>query len=307
MKEITIVTAFFDIDRKNITGFNRDNQKYIDAFKFWARIKNNIVVYGDAATIKEVKKIRNEYGLIDKTYTVIVDDYLSIDKELFEKIDCAMNNKEYLEFHMQRNIPEANSPRYNYIMALKSWCCADAVKKGYTSDMVCWLDFGFNYNGKFYKKAEEFNFKWEWNFTDKIHLLQINELENLPVFEIIRRNNSYVQGGEIIAPKECWNELWQMVRSNLLSLCKCGLPDDDQILYIMAYKENPELFELHKCEWLGLFKDFSNNSFTFSVPKKNKIKEFLHKCKHPTEFIWFRKINYAFRTYLIIRKSKQRG
>ena len=75
----------------------------------------------------------------------------------------------------------------------------------------------------------------------------------------------------------------------------------------MAYKENPELFELHKCEWLGLFKDFSNNSFTFSVPKKNKIKEFLHKCKHPTEFIWFRKINYAFRTYLIIRKSKQRG
>lgn len=307
MKDITIVTAFFDINRKNIKGFNRDNQKYVEAFKFWARIQNNIVVYSDKNIIEQVIKIREEYGLLDKTQTVIIDDYLDIDKELYENINNSMSNKEYLQFHMQTNIPEANNSKYNYIMTLKSWCCFDAVKRGLTTDMVCWLDFGFNYNGEFYKNSEEFNFKWKWNFTDKIHLLQVNNLDNLPVFEIVRRNNSYIQGGEIIASKELWVKLWEMVRENMISLCKCGLPDDDQILYLMSYRDHPELFELHPCEWLGLFKNFSNQKFTFKVQEKNKLKEFLHKCKNPTEFMWIRKINYGFRTYKVIRKFKQKG
>ena len=74
MKEITIVTAFFDINRTNMQGFSRSNQKYIDSFRFWAHIQNKIVVYSDEDTIQEVRKIREEYGLLDKTETVIIDD-----------------------------------------------------------------------------------------------------------------------------------------------------------------------------------------------------------------------------------------
>ena len=33
MSEITIVTAFFDIGRKNMEGFKRDNQTYFDYFR----------------------------------------------------------------------------------------------------------------------------------------------------------------------------------------------------------------------------------------------------------------------------------
>ncbi len=307
MKEITIVTAFFDIDRKNIKDFNRDNQKYLDAFKFWARIRNNIVVYSDSKTIKEVKKIRREYGLEKQTKTVVIDDFLNIDRELYDSINNAMKKKEFIDFHMQTNIPEVRSAKYNYIMALKSWICSDAIKKGYTTDMVCWLDFGFNYGGKFYRKSEEFDFEWKWNFSDKIHLLQVNDFDDLPVFEIIRRNNSYVQGGEIVAPKELWGVLWKMVRENMISLCKCGFPDDDQILYLMSYRENKNLFEIHKCEWLALFKDFCDRKFTFKRDKINKFKNFLHKCKHPNEFMWIRKINYAFRTYNTLKKFKLKG
>lgn len=45
MNEISIVTAFFDIGRKNWKGFERDNSTYANYFKFWARVKNHIVVY----------------------------------------------------------------------------------------------------------------------------------------------------------------------------------------------------------------------------------------------------------------------
>lgn len=306
MKQITIVTAFLDINRSNMKGFSRSNEKYINAFKFWARIKNKIVVFSDRETISKVKEIRKEFGLLDKTETVIIDDYIKIDEELFKSIDSVMRKKEFLDFHLQRNIPEATSVNYNYIMALKTWCCAEAVKRGLTTEMVAWLDFGFNYGGSFYKNAEEFNFLWEYDFSEKIHLLQVNEFDDLPPFEIIRRNNSYVQGGEIVAPDYMWEELWNLVRKNMLALNKSGLADDDQILYLMSYREKPEIFEIHKCEWLGLFKNFSNKNFTFSVPKQNKLKHFIYKCIHLTEFIWIRKLVYSIRNFNILMKSKQK-
>lgn len=304
MKKITIVTAFFDVNRANMDGFNRTNQKYIDAFKFWAHIQNQIVVFSDKNTIEEVKKIRESYGLLDKTKTVVIDNYLEIDPELFESIDKVMSNKQLLDFHLQRKIPEAISSKYNYIMAIKAWCCTEAVNRGLTTGMVAWLDFGFNYGGKFYRREEEFDFLWEYDFSDKIHLLQVNDFDNCLPFEIIRRNNSYVQGGEIIAPDYLWKELWELVRNSMLSLNKAGLADDDQILYYMSYLEKPEIFELHKCEWLGLFKDFSNQKFTFEVPKPNKLRHFLAKFKHPTEFLWIRRLVYSIRTFIILQKSK---
>ncbi len=307
MKQITIVTAFFDINRSNMKEFNRSNQKYIDAFKFWARIKNKIVVFSDKETIDKVIEIRKNFGLLDKTETVIIDDYTKIDEELFNSIDCVMNKKEFLDFHLQRKIPESVSSKYNYIMAIKSWCCAEAVRLGLTTEMVAWLDFGFNYGGRFYRKEEEFNFLWEYEFSQKIHLLQVNEFDSLPPFEIIRRNNSYVQGGEIVAPDYMWQEFWQLVRKNMIALNKSGLADDDQILYLMSYREKPEIFEIHKCSWLGLFKDFSNKEFTFEIPKINKVKHFIYRCIHPTEFTWIRKLVYSIRTFNILIKSKQKG
>lgn len=39
MSELTIVTAYFDIGRNKWKGFERGNNKYINYFKFWARIK----------------------------------------------------------------------------------------------------------------------------------------------------------------------------------------------------------------------------------------------------------------------------
>lgn len=307
MKDITIVTAFFDINRANMDGFNRSNQKYIDAFKFWARIKNKMIIFSDKNTIEEVKKIRNEYGLLDKTETIIIADYLKIDEELFLSIDKTMSNKQLYNFHLQRKIPEAVSSKYNYIMAIKAWCCMEAVNRGLAKDMVAWLDFGFNYGGRFYKNTEEFDFLWKYDFSDKIHLLQINEFDDLPPFEIIRRNDSYIQGGEIVAPDYLWKELWSLVRNNMLALNKAGLADDDQILYLMSYREKPEIFEIHKCEWLGLFKDFSNKKFTFEVPKENKMYKFLYKCKHPTEFFVIRRLVYAIRTFITLQKSKFNG
>lgn len=45
MDEITIVTAYFNIGREKWKGYERGDNKYINYFDFWAKIKNNIIVY----------------------------------------------------------------------------------------------------------------------------------------------------------------------------------------------------------------------------------------------------------------------
>lgn len=307
MDGITIVTAFFDANRGNMKTYSRSNEKYIEYFKFWAHIQNNIVVYSDKKTINEVIKIRKGYGLLKETHTVIVDeDYINIDIELFESMNRVMSNKQFLDFHIQRDIPEATSVRYNFIMAIKSWCCKDAVERGYAKGMVAWLDFGFNYGGRYYRKESEFDFLWEFDFSNHIHLLRVHEFDNLLPFEIIRQNNSYIQGGEIVAPDYLWDKLYNMVRNNMLSLNRAGLCDDDQLLYLMSYWQNPELFIIHDSEWLSLFRDFGNKEFTFIPPKDNKVRLLLRKIKHPSQIHWLRKLTYSIRTFIYLVKEKQR-
>ncbi|CBL05387.1 Bacterial protein of unknown function (HtrL_YibB) [Megamonas hypermegale ART12/1] len=63
IRDITIVTAYFDINRKNWKGFERSNNDYINYFKFWARIKNNLIVYTSKEFVEDILNIRKNFGL----------------------------------------------------------------------------------------------------------------------------------------------------------------------------------------------------------------------------------------------------
>ena len=118
MNELTIVTAFFDIGRKDFKGAPRSNQKYAEFFEFWARIQNKIVVYTDSVMAKEVKRIRKKFGLLDKTEVVIIDDVSIIEPELLNKMEKISKNKEFLSFRYMDNFAD-NNAKYDYIMFLK--------------------------------------------------------------------------------------------------------------------------------------------------------------------------------------------
>ena len=60
MNEITIVTAFFDIGRKNFETYPRSNENYLEYFKIWARMKNNLIVYTNVSMAEKVRKFRRE-------------------------------------------------------------------------------------------------------------------------------------------------------------------------------------------------------------------------------------------------------
>ena len=45
MSDIAIVTAFFDIGRGKWPKFSRSRDQYLEYFRFWARVRNRVVVY----------------------------------------------------------------------------------------------------------------------------------------------------------------------------------------------------------------------------------------------------------------------
>ena len=126
--ELTIVTSFFDIGRKDFKEFSRSNEQYLEYFKFWARIQNKIIVYTNKTMAEKVKEVRKEFGLLDKTVIIIIEDYLSLESDLYKKMEKISHDQTFLLYRYNDN-PADNNAKYDYVMLLKSWCMNDAVKK----------------------------------------------------------------------------------------------------------------------------------------------------------------------------------
>lgn len=253
MKEITIVTAFFDLDRASWNKAALSRDAYIRHFSFWARLRNRLVVFTDAETAAAVRKIREGFGLGERTHLVIIEDYAALDSALLESMKSAMKWERTKYFHLKPENPESWNPYYNYVMLLKPWCVCSAIEQGLAGGMVAWLDFAYNKSGVLYQNAEEFDFLWQAELEEKIHLYAVNDPDDTPVYETIQRMETYFQGGAMIAPASMWHAFRAMLRRAMLDLNRCGLADDDQVAMLMAYRENPEMFRVVNCPWCGVF------------------------------------------------------
>ena len=237
---------------------------------FWARIKNKVVIYTNAEIAKKVMAIRKRFDLAERTEIIVIDDVYKCDAEIYNKIKFAMKNEISQKFHRYPERPEANNPEYNYVVLLKPYFISDAVKKGLAKGMIAWLDFGYNHGGETYIYPEEFDYLWEYDFENKIHLFSMEKMDEMPIFQIVKTMDVYCMSGLIVAPDYLWNEFWQLCRNALLHLTACGLADDDQTIMLMAYREKTEIFEIHYVEdWLVPLKLFGGNHLTVK-PKKKK-------------------------------------
>lgn len=302
--KITLVTAFFPINRERWKGFERSNKKYLDYFKFWARIKNDLIIYTDKKSSEYIKKVRDDFGR-KNTKVIVIDDWTKIDEELYQSNKNALHNKLSIDFRLKPNNPESWNSDYNFMMILKEWCIMDAVKKQYAKGMIAWIDFGFNHGGEYYTNSEEFDYEWQYNFSNKIHLFTVNTLDDLPIFEICRRMNTYIQGDMVVAPANLWIELWNLVRENMIALNKVGLSDDDQTLLQMSYLQKKEIFELHTSKWFSELNDYGNKKLTIKqeeVKKFQKLRGIKHKLQHRKEIR-----EYCRKWYNILKDEEMKG
>ena len=246
MSEITLVTAFFEINRSTWVKFSRTEKTYFKHFDHWARMKNRLVVYTMPEMVSEVLAIRRKYGLEDRTIVVPINDVTKEVPDVYQDIKYAMENKDSWLFHDALANPESWNYRYNYITCIKSYWVQKAVKDGFAKGTVAWIDFGFDHGGEDFPYSEDFNFLWSYDFSPKVHIFLLCPLNNDPIFKVVQAMGTYIRGNITVAPDRLWLILWQDTYEALKSLTECGMADDDQTLMLMAYRRHPENFEPHR-------------------------------------------------------------
>lgn len=278
--KITIVTAFFPLKRENWSKFKRPNSKYLEYFEFWSRIKNDMIIYTTPEMSEYVKQIRVEKFKRENTVIIPIDDWKNIDEELYNKISQTMESPLAINYKMHPTYPESYNADYNYITGIKSWFVYDSINRGLAKGMIAWVDFGYNHGGEYYNDPEDFDFEWKLQNNNKITLFTINDLDNLPIFEVCRRMNSYIQGGIMIGPDTLWPKFWELCRTSMIELANIGLSDDDQTISLMAYQKNKDIFELRSLKrWWSVFDSYNIKNFSI-VPKKEKKYKKLREFKH---------------------------
>lgn len=303
MNELTIVTGYFDINRTQWVNYKRSNNDYLKYFKAWASIKNRIIVFvDDNQTAQEILAFRKDKGLENDTKVINVENIENIDLTLFKSIENQTSNTLQKNFRLQSSNPEVINAKYDYVMLMKEWCVHEAVTKGYADGMIAWVDFGYNHGGETIVSSNFDEFRWEYDFPEKICLFACKDIDgNRPIFDIIRNMSVYVMGTVIVAPDKLWLKLWDYVREEMYALNHCGLVDDDQTILLMVYLNHKEECEILHSSWNKMIPDYCNNKrFEFVNKEEKKISK-LKQSYMKLKWSIF-KIRYCLRQYKNIKE-----
>lgn len=266
--DVTIVTAFYDIGRGDIKGAERDYNKYIEYFSFWAGLKNTLIIYTSDEFKDKILSIRKNLGLENKT-TLIIKELESFDKEALQKM------REILAKYNQskgRKNPlniECVSADYDYIMYCKPFFVCDAIERGLTSHNVLWLDFGFNHGGEFFTNKNEFNFTLKLqdyaSFDEKcVNFFALKDKEEAHLAEIYYSMETFLIGGIIYGKCRTWHQFRQNLSEALRAFLSFQIIDDDQILFLWCARNYPRNYHIIKTpDWF--------DSLSFFIP--NEIRQ----------------------------------
>ena len=240
MNNITIVTAFYDIGRETWSSYSRTNEEYFSCFKLLCQLKNKIIVFTQSKFQKEFEYI---ISTIKDDLIVFYDDDIIADVNYINKISEVQKSSEYLNNILTPNCPEYWNPYYVYVNFLKSKFCLEAIKRVPEIDnTISWIDFGY------VKKQEQIpeSKLWNYQFNDKINFWSIKDIpQEINLIHTIKTNTVYIQGCHIVASKDKWYVLNQLMIEQLNYLLTNNLIDDDQTLMLMSYASKPEEFKIY--------------------------------------------------------------
>lgn len=296
-KDITIVTAYFDIGRGQMKKFKRSTHDYFDYFCKWAKFKNDLVVFVESDDIKnEVLEFRSSIGLAEQTTVIAIDNVISLASETYGQIEKAIKNPVQIGYRFYPENPDSWCALYNYVTVLKAWCLNYTANVLNREGQLAWMDFGFNHGGTVYSLKSDFNIKWQYDFGEKITLFNLQKLDDRPIFDIIFSMDTYIMGSIIIVPSMLASKFWELTKKSIQALSVVGLSDDDQVVWLMCARIAPEYFSVKETVgWHKALKEYGCSKLIFNdIPAENKLKGKLKKIKKKLEAFKYSKKIYSF-------------
>ena len=270
-ESITLITAFFDISRKDYKTAPRTNNQYFSYFEFWAGMQNPLIIYTSPEFADRAMEIRAKKGRAEQTKVVVIDDITMLEPETLAKMKAIQEQGQFVQSRVLPNAP-SGVPLYSYVMLLKSYFLRDAVERFQIENEIAWIDFGFNHGNDLYVKPEEFEFEWRHDFGDKINFFVLRPYDGLPWFDVVLSLRDYATGGIIALPAKRAAEFHALLMEQMNALLAVGLYDDDQTLLLMASQKHPDAFNVSRCRWNEQFILTSDRQFTVKQTMRSGIK-----------------------------------
>ncbi len=270
-KDISVVTAFYDIGRGNLPKSkhgrelpfyqHRSVDTYFEFFSNLAKLQNEMVIYTTPDFEDRVLTIRKENGLEELTKVVTRESYLPTEYEqIKERVQKTMDDPNYYDKVINPQLIEYWHADYVLVNIFKAWYVTDAIEKNLISnDLTAWIDFGYVRNNTTIPASN----RWTYDFNkEKIHFFNQRNIDPRPINDIIYTGDVYIQGCHIVAGTKKWSLLKELVMDNVNLLLLHNLIDDDQTLLLMSFLTKPDEFELHPADpndWFRIFRKYNDN------------------------------------------------
>ena len=254
--KISIVTAIYDLDRDNWDKASQASAaphprffvrsligegSYFASFEVMLRMKNDITVFTEEKLRPLFEELQRKHSNIKVYYR---DIYSIFNKEL-DTIKRIQSLDSYKNSQTFPGNPQIWNCGYILVNYLKAWFINEAMKETELNNNIAWLDFGYFKNSHGIER--EMSFDMEYNFSEKIHFIQIMDIA-LPLVSIetiIKGNQVFIMGGFFVTPKSLAAKCWELMQDSFNYLASKDLMDQDQTLMFLAWQRYPEYFEVH--------------------------------------------------------------
>lgn len=287
----TLVTSFFDIGRgsslvSDVPEYTRDNDKYFEYFKFWARMHNKLIVYTQPEFVDRVMEVRRSFGQEKNTIVVPVEDIYAIEPEIYRRMCEIEEDGRFARIRYDYPAMESKA-KYNYVMLMKFFCLSDAAEKYIDTESLAWIDFGFNHGGTFFDNENDFDFLWEPEVAKGIHLYCFHDPMTQSAAVSLISMQVCFQGTVILLTKDYASTLNEYMKEATEALLMLDAMDDDQQLLLMVYKkyskarpDGEKIFHIHRSTWCMCMKENGGSHLHVrTAPLKKGIRRILSPVK----------------------------
>lgn len=257
--DLTVVTAFFDLDRWNWVYYKRSEDEYLKYFKNMLQLDCNMVIFTEPKYESFVRENR-EGNLKDKTIVMLtfLQDIVAY-KKYYSLIKDIMNKPGFTALHPNPTCPELTKPLYDVMVWNKMFFLSECVHYNFfNTNYFFWMDAGYTHNTIDLK-----NIKWNPSpllnkETFYINLLcDINPITSNPI-DFFYQYKDVITGGFFGGHKISINQVGYLFYKLIDEIiAHYEIVDDEQYFLTILAKRYPELFTtIEGYGWYGGIKAF---------------------------------------------------
>ena len=272
--DITFCTFYFDIARKNWKHFTVSNEMYMFWFENLLSLDINLYIVTEKKFINRVLEARKKVDP-DLKKTIIKEteiENLTAYQLYKDRLEKLMFSEEFNKIVHHKDVPEMSKPLYNVLMFNKVHFLQQVADLNpFNTEYFSWVDAGFIRDLDEVKNIKQWPDPSKLKLTpDKIRFFCINcDVKNSlrDVKWHLLSQVRYLKGTIFFLHKNLIYKLREKFDYYVNHSIDHGYIGSDEKIFDLCCLNNPEMFDLYKCDWREELKIFS---YEYDGTEENK-------------------------------------